>query len=290
MTAATLDAVERFETAWSAQRREKRRAAVLGGVVLIVCAGLSAWMAEVNLRNLVDGIPGAFDYIWRTVPVLRLETFRADMAEWYWGFGHWLKLLFETIVVAGLATLLGFALAYAGCFYASANLNPNTWTVWLVRRAFEVARAVPTLVYALIFVFAFGLGALPGMLAIMVHSAGALGKLFAEVNENVDPRSAEGVQAAGASWWQIMRYGVTPQVMPNYVSYGLLRFEINVREAAVLGFVGAGGIGEELLLAVRQFIYPEISAIVLMIVATVAIIDIVCERLRSRLMGERSRA
>jgi phosphonate transport system permease protein len=290
VTTATLDAVDRFETAWTAQRREKRRAAVLGGIVLLVCVAASAWMAEVNVRNLVEGIPGAFDYIWRTVPVLRIETFRADMAEWYWGFGKWLKLLFETVVVAGLATLLGFALAYAGCFYASSNLNPNAWTVWLVRRAFEVARAVPTLVYALIFVFAFGLGALPGMLAIMVHSAGALGKLFAEVNENVDGRSIEGVHAAGASWWQVMRYGVSPQVMPNYVSYGLLRFEINVREAAVLGFVGAGGIGEELLLAVRQFIYPEISAIVLMIVATVAIIDIVCEKLRSRLMGARSAA
>jgi phosphonate transport system permease protein len=144
---------------------------------------------------------------------------------------------------------------------------------------------VPELVYALIFVFAFGLGALPGMLAIAVHSAGALGKLFAEINENVDIRSVEGVQSAGASWWQTMRYAVSPQVMPNFVSYALLRFEINVRSAAVLGFVGAGGIGEELLLAVRQFIYPEISAIVLLIVATVATIDIVCERLRSGLMG-----
>lgn len=287
MTVSTIDAVDRFETAWAAQRREKRRAAVLGGIVLMVCVAASAWMAEVNPRNLVEGIPGAFDYIWRTVPVLRLETFRADMAEWYWGFGKWLKLLFETLIVAGLATLFGFALAYVGCFYAAANLNPNGWSVWIVRRVFEIARAVPTLVYALIFVFAFGLGALPGMLAVMIHSAGALGKLFAEVNENVDPRTAEGVQAAGAGWWQTMRYAVTPQVMPNFISYGLLRFEINVREAAVLGFVGAGGIGEELLLAVRQFIYPEISAIVLMIVATVAIIDIVCEKLRSRLMGER---
>jgi phosphonate transport system permease protein len=290
VTAAALDAVGRFETAWAAQRREKRRAAVLGGMILLACVAASAWMAEVNVRNLVEGIPGAFDYIWRTVPVLRIETFRADMAEWYWGFWKWTKLLFETVVVAGLATLLAFAIAYVACFPASANLNPNGWGVWLARRALEIARAVPTLVYALIFVFAFGLGALPGMLAIMVHSAGALGKLFAEVNENVDPRSVEGVQAAGASWWQTMRYGVSPQVMPNYASYALLRFEINVREAAVLGFVGAGGIGEELLIAVRQFIYPEISAIVLMIVATVAVIDIVCEKLRSRLMGGGVRA
>ncbi|MEJ1938428.1 hypothetical protein WDZ92_50180, partial [Nostoc sp. NIES-2111] len=156
MTAATLDAVDRFETAWAAQRREKRRAAVLGGIVLLVCVAASAWMAEVNPRNLIEGVPGAFDYLWRTVPVLRLETFRADMAEWYWGFGKWLKLLFETLIVAGLATLFGFAFAYLGCFYAAANLNPTGWSVWIVRRAFDIARPVPTPVDPPTFVFASG--------------------------------------------------------------------------------------------------------------------------------------
>ena len=281
----TLDAVERFETAWQIQRRDKRRQIWLGGFVLLVCTALSVYMAEVNPRNLIEGLPGAWNYIWRTVPVLRLETFRADMAEWYWGFWHWLELLFETILIAGLATLLASAAAYVGCFYASSNLNASRRGVWFVRRFLEICRAVPELVYALIFVFAFGLGAFPGMLAIAIHSAGALGKQFAEVNENVDIRSVEGVQSAGASWWQTMVYAVSPQVMPNFASYALLRFEINVRSAAVLGFVGAGGIGEELLLAVRQFIYPEISAILLMIIATVAVTDMVCERLRSKLMG-----
>jgi len=285
LTATTSDVVGRIEAAWQTQQRAKRTQVWLGGFALAVCTGLSAWMAEVSPRNLFEGMPGAFDYLWRTIPVLRVETFRTDMAEWYWGIWRWLKLLFETILIAGLGTLIAFGIAYCGCFYASANLNPNAWGVWLTRRVFEIWRAVPELVYALIFVFAFGLGALPGMLAIAVHSSGALGKLFAEINENVDIRSVEGVQSAGASWWQTMRYAVSPQVMPNFVSYALLRFEINVRSAAVLGFVGAGGIGEELLLAVRQFIYTEISAIVLLIVATVATIDIVCERLRSSLMG-----
>src|SRR5262249_57064908 len=94
-------------------------------------------------------------------------------------------------------------------------------------------------------VFAFGLGPLPGVLAVAVHSAGGLGKLFSEVNENVDAASLEGVRAAGASWPQVMRFAVVPQVLPNFASYALLRFEINVRQATVLGFVGAGGIGEE---------------------------------------------
>lgn len=148
-----------------------------------------------------------------------------------------------------------------------------------------MARTVPDLVYALIFVYAFGLGPLAGALAIAVHSAGALGKLFAEVNEGIDRGPGHGVIAAGGNWPQVIRYAVVPQVMPNFLSYTLLRFEINVREASVLGIVGAGGIGQELYLAVRQFEYQDISAIVLLIVATVAIIDLTCEQIRHRLIG-----
>jgi phosphonate transport system permease protein len=154
------------------------------------------------------------------------------------------------------------------------------------RRAMEIARTVPELVWALIFVYAFGLGALPGVLAIAVHSTGSLGKLFAEVNENVDRGPLEGVRAAGGSWAQVMRYGVVPQVLPAFLSYGLLRFEINVRASSVVGFVGAGGIGQELYLVIRQFIYVDISAIVLLLVATVALIDVACERIRHRVIGE----
>ena len=153
------------------------------------------------------------------------------------------------------------------------------------RRLLEIQRSVPELVYALIFVVAFGLGPFPGMLAIAIHTTGALGKLFAEVNENIDLKPVDGMYASGASWVQAMRFAVVPQVLSNYVSYALLRFEINVRGAAVLGFVGAGGIGQELLSAIRQFYLADVSAILLMIVATVAIIDIATERLRHALIG-----
>jgi phosphonate transport system permease protein len=114
---------------------------------------------------------------------------------------------------------------------------------------------------------------------------GALGKLFAEVHENADIRTVEAVRAAGGGWGQAMRYGVLPQSLPGVLSFGLLRFEINVREASVLGIVGAGGIGEELYLAVRQFEYPDISAILVLILLTVALIDQLCTRLRHRILG-----
>jgi phosphonate transport system permease protein len=156
---------------------------------------------------------------------------------------------------------------------------------FLFRRTLEVARAVPELVYALIFVFAFGLGPLPGVLAIAIHTAGALGKLFSEVNENIDSSSVEGVRAAGGNWFQVIRFAVLPQVLPNFASYALLRFEINVRAAAIIGFVGAGGIGQELFFVIRQFIYADVSAIVLMIIVSVCLIDITCEKLRHRWIG-----
>ena len=138
---------------------------------------------------------------------------------------------------------------------------------------------------AMIFVFSFGLGPLPGVLAIAVHSMGALGKLFAEINDNVDLRPVEGVRAAGANWYQMLRYAVVPQVLPGFLSYTLLRFEINVRAASVIGFVGAGGIGQELMFVIRQFVYTDISAIVLLLIVLVALIDMGCEQLRYRVIG-----
>ena len=139
--------------------------------------------------------------------------------------------------------------------------------------------------FALLFVVAFGLGAMPGVLALAIHSMGALGKLFAEVVENIDMRPVEGATATGANRVETIRFAVLPQVMSNFTSYALLRFEINVRTAAVMGFVGAGGIGQDLMVAIRKFYYTDVSAILLLIIATVVVIDLVTERVRHGLIG-----
>ena len=149
---------------------------------------------------------------------------------------------------------------------------------------------MPEIVFALIFVWAFGIGPLAGILAIVIHTAGANGKLFAEVVENVDGGPMEGVSAAGGNWFHRVRYGVLPQVLPNFLSYTLLRFEVNVRGASVLGFVGAGGIGEELYHVIAFNYYEEISAIVVLIILTVAAIDLISERLRRGLSAADMRA
>jgi phosphonate transport system permease protein len=281
----TADAVAAFERA----RRElgrvrRRRAALLGTLFALALVGAMI-IGEVSVAGLVEGFPGVGRYVAGTLPVIRPASIAADLAEWYWGLGRWLVLLLDTLLIAFLGTQTGAAVAFLLCFPASRNLAVQPVVYFACRRMLEVARTVPELVYALIFVYAFGLGGLPGVMAVAVHSAGALGKLFAEVNENADLGPVDGVRAAGGNWAQAIGFGLVPQVLPNFASYTLLRFEINVRASAVIGFVGAGGIGQELYLVIRQFIYTDISAIVLLLVATIAIIDIVCERLRHRMIG-----
>ena len=272
---------------WLAERRAGRQRALLWGGVFLAATWLAAWVGQVDAARLLAGLPRAADYIARTIPTLRLDHFAEDLAEWFWGFDVWLGLLLDTILIAYVGTVLGGAAALLLSFPAAATLAPP-WAVTLARRTAEFARTVPTLVFALIFVYAFGLGPFAGVLAVALHTFGALGKLFAEVHENADLRSVEAVRAAGGNWAEGMRYGVLPQSLPGVLSFSLLRFEINVREASVLGIVGAGGIGEELYLAVRQFEYPDISAILLLILLTVTLIDALTTRLRHRILGAES--
>jgi phosphonate transport system permease protein len=121
-----------------------------------------------------------------------------------------------------------------------------------------------------------------------LHSVGALGKLLSEVNENIDLAPADGVWAAGVNWCQLVRFAVVPQVLPNFARYTLLRFEVNVRASSVLDLIGAGGIGQGVYTVIRQFICVDISAIVVLLILTMALIDITREQLRRRLIGEQA--
>jgi len=256
------------------------------GIIFVFALFASAYVGEVNISEFVDGLPSFFNYFHQTLPEIHAKTFQSDIADWYWGIDKWMSFLWDTVLIAFLATLFGFVFAFILCFAASRNLNKNYWTYFICRRIMEIARSVPELVYALIFVFSFGIGPFPGVLAIAVHSCGALGKLFSEINENVDLGASEGVLASGGNWFQVVRYAVVPQVFPNFMSYTLLRFEINVRAASVVGFVGAGGIGQELMTSIRQFLYTDVSAIVLMLVLAVSVIDVSCEKFRHHIIGQ----
>jgi phosphonate transport system permease protein len=274
----------------AALKRVRRRQQLVFALLFCLMTLFSLYVGEVDLNEFFEGLPSFFNYFYDTVPEISATTALDDLADWYWGIGKWLRYLWDTVLIAFLATLFGFTGAFVLCFPAARNLNRNRWAYFLTRRITEFCRSVPELVFALIFVFSFGIGPLPGVLAIALHSCGALGKLFSEVNENIDMGPGEGIMASGGNWVQRIRYAVVPQVLPNFMSYSMLRFEINVRAASVVGFVGAGGIGQELMAAIRQFIYTDVSAIVLLLVATVVLIDIVCEKLRHRFIGEVSAA
>ena len=279
-----------FEDRYRRQQFTRRSWTMLYGALFLAALAGSVAVSDFSIPGLIKGLPMAWNYVAGTLPKLTLDNLMADLANWYWGLRFWMRLLVETVLMGFVGTALGGMLALALCFPASRNLVQNTGIYFAARRTLEFLRTVPELVFALIFVFAFGLGPFAGVLAIAVHTAGSLGKLFAEVNENVDPGPIEGVRAAGGNWPMIMRLGVVPQALPNYLSYLLLRFEINVRGASALGLVGAGGIGQELYVAIRQFEYTDISAIMLLLIATTSIIDITCETIRHRLIGQNMRA
>jgi len=277
--------LEPLAAAYARAHAAKRRSTILLIAAFIVASLVASGVAEVDPAKFFANIGRFTSYIGRLFYLESGAPVWSDPAEWLWGWKKWLALLGDTLLIAYLGTLLAVA-AFFLCFLASANLNPNAWSRGLVRRILEFCRTVPELVFALIFVVAFGLGPLPGVLALAIHSAGALGKLFAEVVENIDMKPVEGVTAAGATWWQTVHLAVVPQVLSNFASYGLLRFEINVRGASVMGFVGAGGIGQQLIESIRKFYYSDVSALLLFIIVTVMIIDVATERLRHHFLGQ----
>ena len=267
----------------------KRLRVALGAAVFLVALVVATFGAEVNLRTFFTYLGNFISYFDRIGKLDTGARVWTDFGEWFWGWQKWFKLLGETLLISYVGTLIGAVNAFLLNFLAAENTSPAPWLRLLVRRLLEFARTVPGIVFALIFVIAFGLGPMAGVLAIAIHSTGALGKLFSEIVENADMKPVDGVRSTGASWMSCMRFAVLPQVIAGYASYALLRFEINVREASVIGFVGAGGIGQELVVAIRKFYYSDVSAILITIILTVFIIDIATGWLRGRLFGKEAR-
>ncbi|MBO9647521.1 MAG: phosphonate ABC transporter, permease protein PhnE [Variovorax sp.] len=275
--------------AYALESARRRRNWWIGLAVFVVLAAIAGPIAEVRPQVFVQQLGGFMSYLQRITPDISAAHPIQDVQEWYWGLGRWLVLLGETLLIAYLGTLFGALGGFVLSFVASSNLTPSPWMRFVARRLAEFCRTVPDMVFALLFVVAFGIGPMAGVLALAVHTAGALCKLFAEVVENIDMKPVDGIVAAGGSWRQTMRYAVLPQVAPNFASYAMLRFDINVRAASIMGFVGAGGIGEQLMVAIRQFYYTDVSAILLLIIATVMLIDFASERLRHALAGSMHR-
>jgi phosphonate transport system permease protein len=287
MPVATLTQSQNIDSVFAAYEKsvtKQRKTFLLATLAFAIVVFVAGWMAEVDVVMFFQNVHKFPNYIGR---LFILDSGPAtgsmvlyDVQSWYWGLSKWLSKLAETLLIAYVATLMGAIGGFFLCFLAAGNLGVSKPVIFATRRFLEFCRTVPELVFALIFVLAFGLGPMAGVLALTVHTLGALGKLFYEVLENIDQKPVEGLIANGGSWTKTMRFAVLPQVISNFLSYALLRFEINVRGASVMGFVGAGGIGQDLITAIRKFYYPDISAILVLIIVTVIVIDVFTERLR----------
>jgi phosphonate transport system permease protein len=201
--------------------------------------------------------------------------FPPDFKEWRF----YLDEMVITVQVAVWGTVLSVVAAIPLGILCAENVVP-WWIYQPVRRLMDAARAINEMVFAMLFVVAVGLGPFAGVLALFVHTTGVLAKLFSEAVEAIDPRPVEGIRSTGAGPLQEVVFGIIPQVMPLWISYSLYRFESNVRSATVLGIVGAGGIGAVLWEYIRGFYYGETAAVMLIIIASVTLLDLASQRLR----------
>jgi len=235
-----------------------------------------------NAGGFWDGIGNIFQFPGEVLAEAREKI--ANLPGLMWKF---LPSLIETINIAAAATLLGAMFAVLISLLSTRGLAKWPRLIGVFRRVMDILRAVPQIVIALVLIFILGGGPVPAMIAIALHTVGALGKLFSEVNENASLKPVEGLHSVGATWGQRMWLGVIPQVAPNYLSYALLRFEINIRASAILGFVGSGGIGYDLKNAFSwgQGRYDEVAAIFLLLFGTIVFFDQLSSRYRNKLIG-----
>ena len=286
MAETTTTATQRadIETVREDYLHMAQRRRLYSGVLILIFAVLM-----ISGFNTAEGRnAGGF---WDGLP--RLGDFPADLiSEAYEKAanlpGHILNALpalIETLNIAAVATILGCAGGVIFSLLGTRGLAYWPRMIPVFRRITDILRAIPEVVVALVLIFIMGGGPVPAMIAIALHTAGAMGKLFSEVNENTDLKPVEGLQSVGATWGQRIWLGVIPQVLPNYFSYGLLRFEINIRASAILGFVGAGGIGYELknALTFGHGKFDEAAAIFLVLFLTIVAVDQLSSSLRNYL-------
>lgn len=243
--------------------------AVAGWVALIALAGWAWQGADMRPLDLVRDA--------RNMGTYAADFFPPDFREWR----LYLKEMVVTLHIAIWGTLLAVVFAIPCGILSSSNVTP-AWIHQPMRRLMDAARAINEIVFAMLFVVAVGLGPFAGVLAIFVHTTGVLAKLFSEAVEAIDPQPVEGIRSTGANPVEEVVYGVIPQVLPLWISYSLYRFESNVRSAAVVGMVGAGGIGVVLYEVIRSFQYAQTSAVLLLLIVTVSLIDLGSAKLRKR--------
>lgn len=260
--------------AWTGPLPESRRSWVqlmIGACVIVWALQWSAAGAQLSWTELAAGLPQIIDFLGRTLPPdLRILDRLVAPA-------------LETVQIAVWGTLLAVLPAIPLSFLAARNLQSRRWVYQSTRQVLNVVRSINELILALVFVSAVGLGPFPGVLALALHGAGMLGKFFADAIEEIDQGPLEALRATGARPLQIIVFGVLPQVITAWIAVVLYRFEVNLRSATVLGMVGAGGLGFELVSSLKLFRYPETATCIIVITVMVVVADTLSSHLRHRI-------
>jgi phosphonate transport system permease protein len=248
----------------------KRKRPIVRLMVFVLAAVLYAkflWDTEVSLFKLERGLPWMADFVWRMFP--------PDFSV----LNSALKGALQTLEIAVVGTSIAALLALPLGFLSARNIAPPS-VFYGMRGILNFFRSIDTMVYALFFVAAVGLGPFPGVIAVVVYTAMSLAKLYSEAIEGIDPGPVEAITATGAAWLQILRYGVIPQIIPLFISYILYRLETNIRAAAILGFVGAGGIGFYIQTYLRMMNYRAAACVLLVLIVMVMVVDFASSQIR----------
>jgi phosphonate transport system permease protein len=266
---------------------------------LWIAAGLAALVLWSSVGTQVDLGTLASAEAWRQMWTYAARLFPPDLsaAAVRDAASGAVETFAISIVGSLLAVVIGLPLSivatrtllYRGVLYQGRRLGTGERTARMAlfaaaKAVLNVLRTVPEIVWAMIFVFMVGLGPFPGVLALGVHTGGVLGKLFGEVLEDVDPAPLEALQATGASRFRVLVYGVLPQALPQFVAYALYRWEVNIRVAAMMGFVGAGGLGQRIHIAISLFHEHQLLTLILAIYLIVTLVDALSAYLRARLL------
>jgi phosphonate transport system permease protein len=295
-------------TAWDRMIARRRFYTVLGLALLLAAFIASVRFAdEANAGHFFERLPHLFDFLSWLIPKDWNDVWRAlfDIASVHdnggeefnfakgrvhvWGdfyIPEYFELMIITINVALVSTIVGFLFAAPLSFIVARNMTPSYMPRVITKRILEILRAFPEIVIAGLFAAILSVGPVAAIIAVSLHTVGALGKLFYEVVENIDMRPHEGIKAVGANWFERVRFAALPQVLPNFFSYALLRLEINVRASTIIGAVGGGGIGEELKLSISRGFGAKTMALMLLLFITIVAVDQFSAWLRRRLVGE----
>lgn len=259
-----------YDSLLDKERRQWLHGVMQLSVVLIVVLIAAHYVGLLDYRKLADGLPA--------IQTLFSETIPPNFTEWR----NWIKPLVDTLAMSIAGTALAVSLSLSLAILAARNTTPHPLVYQIARGLLNALRSVPELILGILFVAAVGFGALPGVLALGLHSVGMVGKFFAEAIEHADSGPIEAARAAGGSRLQVILHGVLPQVLPQMADTAIYRWEYNFRASTVMGMVGAGGIGFELMGSLRIMQYQEVSAILLVILAMVTLVDTFSSYLRRK--------